>query len=284
YYNPEDKVVIAQDFQTALPENICQVLEWPSINLELEMKKFEDEIVKIIQIHNIEIVSRSMRRNVYRQFGIASRTCDNFDLKKLINLVRLEQGLLENIVKRTNVIFLNSALNDPENYTLWDKGERFVNPLYKYRPKGILFVGYTNNPNFLFRASGSPIVDRMISSNQRQNGNIIDFYIDGNLHEDDLNRSIDEYWETEDYYNLGSLWWERDSFHFIYGHSIKAHLYLSPENIVTSGFSTSWATPIAASLVNYFLTKERVPRDKLIEELKDKVFDPYSNKQFLRRE
>ncbi|MCB0412842.1 MAG: hypothetical protein KDD50_00815, partial [Bdellovibrionales bacterium] len=49
YYNPEDKVVIAQDFQTALPENICQVLEWPSINLELEMKKFEDEIVKIIQ-------------------------------------------------------------------------------------------------------------------------------------------------------------------------------------------------------------------------------------------
>jgi hypothetical protein len=124
----------------------------------------------------------------------------------------------------------------------------------------------------------------MIVPNQRGNSNIIDFYIDGNLFEDDLYAAVDEYYKIDDVYSVESRWWDRDSFHFIYGHSLQSHLYISDEGLPTSGFSTSWATPVATSMVLHFMSRHHLRNSSQIRSrVHGKVFDPFYHKQFLRR-
>ena len=217
-----------------------------------------------------------MRRKAEYRWKVIQRKCPDVTFESFSNYIRLEQEFLTHLVNKTNVTIFNCSHNDPEPKIIWANERRYENPIYTYRPDKVIFVGYTNKPNKDFSLQGTSVSEHFLPENQDPKQNIQDVIIDGNTDEDLMYLAINE----DDFYKTRYQWWNNDSFVFLYGGSVKSHINQNEDAIILSGFSTSWATPLALSMARY-LEKNGINRVDLKTKIKGKIFDPLANKQFI---
>lgn len=256
YHAPSVKIVYADDFQEMTPS--CATYSGGFASIKAWFEKIENAYGELIHRHQIKIISRSMARQSKRHAEFALRDCDNLSYEAVALVQTMEQQVLDNLSKKHGVLIVNAQPNNPEPRFYYLDGQMRENPVQRYRSKEAVFVGYTNRPDIDFFENGNVARRGMIVRNQHTPFMERTIFIDGNLDEDKLNQVVDYWFENSPDINQlyefveqrGLQWWNDTSFRYLYGQRFWSPLFGGNQSGTSqSGMATSWATPIATSLI-----------------------------------